>query len=203
MSRKVEIRPRLIAAPFCSLIAGQIAEVQPLNGLLRVRRRAGRYQSRSMPPFPSAPRAPLICSHSSSRWRMCSSVMVALPSRVLVLLLLLDQAVHAVQRHAAVVADDAAAAVGVRQAGDACRRGGRRASPRCMRRNTPSLWVLRYLETRPRSSGTAHSRTASQALTRHAHAAEGIARTRLSGASVCKPDDHLVFLVEIARADGP
>ena len=53
---------------------GEVAEVGPLHRLARVRSPARRCRSRSAMPSPSAPSASAICSESSSRRRMTSSV---------------------------------------------------------------------------------------------------------------------------------
>ena len=58
-----------------------------------------------------------ICSLSSSRSRMISSVDHSAIERGFLLLLALDQPVDAVERDAAVIADDPAAAIGVGKAG--------------------------------------------------------------------------------------
>ncbi len=65
---------------------------------------------------------------------MTSSVIVPSPHVGEVVLLLLDQEVDAVQGHAAVVADDAAAAVGVGQAGDDVGVAGEPSSQGCRHR---------------------------------------------------------------------
>ncbi len=75
-----------------------------------------------MPRLMSCFRA-LICSSCSSRKRIQCSISGSVKSlrygmESLVALLELDQRVHAVQGHTAIVADDAAAAVGIRQAGE-------------------------------------------------------------------------------------
>ena len=107
------------------LDGGQIAEVQPLHGLLGVFGRAGRCHSRTSGPSSSCPPGP-----GSGRaappppgWRGISCTQSAQGD--LVGLLLFNQPVHAVQGHPAVVADDAPPAVGVGQAGDKPARGGR------------------------------------------------------------------------------
>ena len=98
------------------LDAREVGKVQPLHGLLCVFRRAGDIKA--------VGRGHL--DHVLQRFDLVGELLsgadLGFRGReraecVLVLLLFFDQAVHAVQRDAAVVADDAAAAVGVRQAG--------------------------------------------------------------------------------------
>ena len=68
---------------------GEVAEVGPLHRLARVARPARRCRSRSSTPSPSAPCSERICSASSSRrritssveWRSSSSCLLALPCR--------------------------------------------------------------------------------------------------------------------------
>ena len=95
----------------------------------RGRSRPGRRcRSRRPRPSASARSSARICSASSSRSRMTSSVDGARVERGLLVLLALDQPVDAVERDAAVVADDPAAAVGVGQAGDDVRAAAARTS---------------------------------------------------------------------------
>ena len=98
------------------LDAGEVAEVQPLHGFPGVFRRAGDVKAIGRGHLDHVlQRLDLVgqfLGRADFRFRGRDRA-----ERVLVLLLLFDQAVHAIQRDAAVVADDAAAAVGVRQAG--------------------------------------------------------------------------------------
>ena len=98
----------------------EVGEVEPLHGLAGVFRRAGDVVAvggRHL--FHVAERRDLVRDllHQADR----VGVDGLLAELGLVRLFLEDQAVHTVERDAAVIADDAAAAVGVRQAGDDAR----------------------------------------------------------------------------------
>ena len=96
--------------------AREVGKVQPLDGFLGIFCRTGDVKAVRRGHF----------DHIMQRFNLVGKLLSSADfgfrgrdraERVLVLLLFRDQAVHAVQRNAAVVADDAAAAVGVRQAG--------------------------------------------------------------------------------------
>ena len=95
---------------------GQVAEVQPLDGLLGVLGGLGDVEAVDL-----AQLLQLLQSLDLLAQLLALTDHVGIhddAGGVLLALLVLDQAVHAVQGHAAVVADDAAAAVGVGQTGD-------------------------------------------------------------------------------------
>ena len=98
------------------LDGAQVAEVQPLDRFLHVARRAADVKAVAGGHLLElAQRADLL----GELLALLDDLGVHRRAGLLLLLeLVLNQAVHAVERHAAVVADDAAAAVGVRQAGD-------------------------------------------------------------------------------------
>ena len=118
--------------------------------------------------------------------------------RVLVLLLLLDQTVHAVQRNTAVVADDAATAVGIRQT-------GQQTDVTCItdvlgvRGEYAVIVGLVILELLLDLRGDLVA-VLLAGVAHHAHAAERVARTlqRLVG---LEADDDLAVLVEVAGAE--
>ncbi len=112
------MRPTDMAAPFCVLMAARIAEVQPLEGLLRVGGGLGDVEAVGLGHHLHALQGADLLLHLLAR-RMTSSVIVPSPQLAKSSgLLVLDQVVDAVQGNAAVVADDAAAAIGIGQAGD-------------------------------------------------------------------------------------
>ena len=180
------------------LDAGKIAKIQPLNGLLCVLRRTGDIKAVGS----------RHCDHVLERLDLVAQLLRAADfllggrhaaERILILLLLLDEAIHAVQRHAAVVTDDAAAAVSIRQAGQQTN----------VTRFTNVLGVcgeyavvvgLVVLELLL-NLGRNLVAVLLARITDHTHAAERIACTleRLIG---LQADDNLVVLVEIARAEG-
>ena len=115
------------------LDAGQIAKVQPLNGLLCVLRRTGDVKAVGS----------RHCDHVLKRLDLVGEFLSAADfllggrhaaERILVLLLLLDEAIHAVQRHAAVVTDDTSACISIRQAGQQTNVTRFNERPWCMRR---------------------------------------------------------------------
>ena len=96
--------------------AREVGKVQPLDGFLGIFCRTGDVKAVGSGHF----------DHIAQRFNLVGKLLSSADfgfrgrdraERVLVLLLFFDQTIHAVQRNAAVVADDAAAAVGVRQAG--------------------------------------------------------------------------------------
>ena len=180
------------------LDAGQIAKVQPLNGLLCVLRRTGDIKAVGS----------RHCDHVLECLDLVGELLRAADllfggrhaaECILVLLLFRDQAVHAVQCNAAVVTDDSAAAVSIRQAGQQTN----------VTRFTNVLGIcgeyavvvgLVVLELLL-NLGRNLIAVLLARITDHAHAAERIACTleRLIG---LQADDNLVVLVEIARAEG-
>ena len=113
-----------------------------------------------------------------------------------ILLLLLDQPVHAIERHAAVVADDAAAAVGIGQAGEHVG-GAQRAHVLGVRAEDAVVVRGAVGELRLQLLAEAIA-IGLRGLDGHAHAAEGVdgalqRRIRL------QPHDQLVFLVQVTR----
>ncbi len=179
------------------LDAGEISKVQPLNGLLRVLSRTGDVETVGR----------RHCDHILEGLDLVGELFRAadlllggrhFAERVLVLLLLLDQTVHAVQRRAAVVADDAAAAVSVRQT-------GQQADMACLtdvlgvRREYAVVVGLVILELLLDLRGDLIA-VLLAGVAHHAHAAERVARTleRLVG---LETDDDLAVLVEVAGAE--
>ena len=94
----------------------KIPEVQPLDGLTGVLRRTGDIEAVDLPQlFQVVQRADLL----AELLPLADDVGIHDDAGgVLLVPFVLDQPVHAVQRHTAVIADDAAPTVGVRQAGD-------------------------------------------------------------------------------------
>ncbi len=112
------MRPIDIAAPLASLMAPEIGEIGPLHRLCASFGGPARCRSRSACAISARSCSARICSASSSR---SADDFVGRPHVVdlrALRLLDLEQAVDAVERDAPIVADDAAAAIGVGQAGD-------------------------------------------------------------------------------------
>ena len=179
------------------LDAGKIAEVQPLNGLLRVLSRTGDVEAVGRRHR----------DHILQRLDLVGKLLCAadllfggrhFAERVLVLLLLLDQTVHAVQRNTAVVADDAAAAVSVRQTGQQADMT-RLADVLGVRRKYAVIVGLVILELLLDFRGDLVA-VLLAGVAHHAHAAERVAGAleRLIG---LEADDDLAVLVEVAGAE--
>ena len=179
------------------LDAGQIAKVQPLNGLLCVLRRTGDIKAVGS----------RHCNHVLERLDLVAQLLSAADfllggrhaaERILILLLLCDQTVNAVQCYAAVVTDDAAAAVSIRQAGQQTDMAGFTNVLGICGEYTVvvGLVVLEFLL----DLGGNLVAVLLARITDHTHAAERVARTleRLVG---LQADNHLVVLVQIARTE--
>ena len=175
----------------------EVGEVDPLHGLARVFRRAGDVVAvhfRHL--LHVVQRRDLVRDllHEADR----VGVDRFFAELRLVRLLLQDQAVHAVQRDTAVVADDAPAAVGVRQARDDARvaRGAHVVGIGGENAVVVRLVVFEFVFDRVGNliavglAGGAH----------HAHAAERVAGA-LQRLVRLQADDDLVLLVEIAGAE--
>ena len=155
------------------LDGGKIAEVSPLHGLAGVLRRTGDVEA--------VGGGHLL--HVGERLQLHGKLLKgadgALEHRLLaagqlVLLLFLDQAVDAVERHTAVVADDASAPVGVRQAGDEAAVARRADLGRVGGEHTVVVRaVLAELLLHVLGDGIA---VRLACVVHHAHAAEGVAR---------------------------
>ena len=179
------------------LDAGEVAEVQPLNGFLCVLRRAGDVEAVGRRHR----------DHVLQRLDLVGKLLCAadllfggrhFAERILVLLLLRNQAVNAVKRYAAVVADDAAAAVSVRQT-------GQQADMTCLAdvlgvgREYAVVVGLVVLELLLDFRGDLVA-VLLAGVAHHAHAAERVAGAleRLIG---LEANDQLAVLVEVAGAE--
>ena len=101
---------------------GEIAHVRPLDGFLRGLRRAGQVEAVLVAEVDELLQCldlvVMLFAEANPVLDLRLGEIVAVRHGILVALLELDQRVHTVQGHTAVVADDAAAAVGIRQTGE-------------------------------------------------------------------------------------
>ena len=179
------------------LDAGKIAEVQPLNGLLRVLSRTGDVEA-----VGRRHRDHVLQRLDLVGKLLCTADLLLgggyFAEGILVLLLLLDQTVYAVQRNAAVVADDAAAAVGVRQTGQQTDMT-RLADVLGVRREYAVIVGLVILELLLDLRGDLVA-VLFAGVAHHTHAAERVACTLQRLVSL-ETDDDLAVFVEVAGAE--
>ena len=109
--------------PVLLLDGGEIAEVGPLHRLAGVRRRPGDVVAVARPHLLQLLQRPDLLGQLLAQANHVLGRM-AVVELVLLALLVGDEEIHAVERDPAVVADDAAAAVRIRQTGDHARRAG-------------------------------------------------------------------------------
>ena len=124
---EVAVKERRVAAEghggaVLALDGGEVAHVGPLHGLLRGLRRAGQVQAVLVAEVDELLEGldllVVLLAEADPVLDLRLGEVVAVRHGILVALLELDQRGDTVQGHAAVVADDAAAAVGVRQTGE-------------------------------------------------------------------------------------
>ena len=123
----VDVEERGVAAEahgsaILALDGGEIAHVRPLDGFLRGLRRAGQVEAVLVAEVDELLQCldlvVMLFAEANPVLDLRLGEIVAVRHGILVALLELDQRVHTVQGHTAVVADDAAAAVGIRQTGE-------------------------------------------------------------------------------------
>ena len=178
------------------LDGGEIAEIGPLHGLARRRGRPRNVVAvvlRHLLQFPE--RADLLgellaqADHVLGRMAVIELVPLAL--------LVGDQEIHAVQRHPAIIADDAAAPVGIGQAGDDVRRP-RLADVRRIGVEHAVVVGLAVLGEDLAQQRIGLVAVGFEAVRHHAPAAERHDRP-LERRLGLQPDDQLVRLVDVAR----
>ena len=180
------------------LDGAQIAEIQPLDRFLHIARRAADVKAVAGGHLPQLPqRADLL----GELLALLDDLRIHRRAGLLLLLeLVLNQAVHAVERHAAVIADDAAAAIRVRQAGDDVA-GAAGAHLRGVGVKHAGVVRLAVHGEELAHPGIDRVAVILAGLLRHADAAVGHERA-LERLVRLQADDLLLVLVEIARAVG-